>query len=255
VDLIPNGEKLQCLNCHRRPAGGEDRNPFGQAVLDIVGGRKCIEFWRPELAAMDSDGDGRTNGEELGDPAGVWKPGDPDPGDPALVTPPGVDEAAFPKLEIVTVEPAEVSAAGGSRVKVRGASFMPGTVIRIGASELADQVVAGPALIHGAAPALGPTETPGPRDVAAADERGVAILAGGISYVAEPAPRRSPLRGDVDADGAVEVSDAVALVLSLLEGGALPSLAAADADGSTTVDILDAVLILVELSLGELPAA
>ena len=36
-------------------------------------------LWGPELAALDSDGDGATNGQELGDPDGTWLPGDPAP--------------------------------------------------------------------------------------------------------------------------------------------------------------------------------
>lgn len=46
-----------------------------------------------ELAAIDSDGDGFTNGEELQDAGGVWTSGDI--GDPALVTNPG-DINSFP---------------------------------------------------------------------------------------------------------------------------------------------------------------
>ena len=32
--------------------------------------------WTPALCNMDSDGDGQTNGEELGDPHCVWTVGD-----------------------------------------------------------------------------------------------------------------------------------------------------------------------------------
>ena len=42
-----------------------------------------IVLWGSELANMDADGDGFTNGEELGDPDGTWLEGDPSPGDPA----------------------------------------------------------------------------------------------------------------------------------------------------------------------------
>ena len=31
--------------------------------------------WTIELCNLDSDGDGKTNGEELGDPSCVWTPG------------------------------------------------------------------------------------------------------------------------------------------------------------------------------------
>ena len=34
----------------------------------------CRYQWTEALCHMDSDGDGRTNGEELGDPDCVWQP-------------------------------------------------------------------------------------------------------------------------------------------------------------------------------------
>lgn len=35
-----------------------------------------VQAWTRELCQKDSDGDGRTNGEELGDPNCVWRVGD-----------------------------------------------------------------------------------------------------------------------------------------------------------------------------------
>ena len=47
-------------------------NPFGEAL------KQSKFFWTAELCCADSDGDGQTNGKELGDPAwdlaGVWDP-------------------------------------------------------------------------------------------------------------------------------------------------------------------------------------
>ncbi|MGQ9592611.1 MAG: hypothetical protein ACUVYA_20215 [Planctomycetota bacterium] len=88
--LVPNGEVYRCATCHVSEGGGGPRNPFGEAVDRF--GVGCEEFWEPELALLDSDGDGRTNGEELGDREGTWRPGASDPGDPALVTNPGVPD-------------------------------------------------------------------------------------------------------------------------------------------------------------------
>ena len=34
------------------------------------------------MASLDSDGDGVSNGAELGDPDGIWVVGDPDPANP-----------------------------------------------------------------------------------------------------------------------------------------------------------------------------
>ena len=54
-------------------------------------------FWGPELAALDSDGDGFTNGEELGDPDGTWQEGDAAPGDAADITHPGNPDSHPPE--------------------------------------------------------------------------------------------------------------------------------------------------------------
>ncbi len=82
--MIPNGTKFDCQTCHLSRSGGGSRNPFGNAVFSIVRGGSSLPFWSPTLAALDSDGDGFTNGEELGDPDGD---GIPSPG--AEITNPG----------------------------------------------------------------------------------------------------------------------------------------------------------------------
>lgn len=101
VNMMPNGNVNDCSNCHVGPFGGGRRTPFGEAVRSIVGGGTNRPFWDAALAALDSDGDGFTNGEELGDPDGD---GVPTPG--AQVTNPGV-ASDFP--EIVEPEPEPVS--------------------------------------------------------------------------------------------------------------------------------------------------
>ena len=95
--MLPNGNVNSCSNCHFNPGGGGPRNPFGQAVEKLVTRGGMEVFWGPDLAALDSDGDGASNGEELGDPEGQWVQGDPAPGDPARVTHPGnPDDRAEP---------------------------------------------------------------------------------------------------------------------------------------------------------------
>ncbi|XP_052692764.1 DBH-like monooxygenase protein 2 homolog isoform X1 [Crassostrea angulata] len=52
---------------HENELGGGSRNPFGRD-FDAAG-----KSWTVELCRKDSDGDGRTNGEELGDPNCIWR--------------------------------------------------------------------------------------------------------------------------------------------------------------------------------------
>lgn len=67
VSLIPNGSFGGCNTCHEN-GGGTPRNAFG---LDW----DTNSDWSV-LAGLDSDGDGCSNGAELGDPDGLWTPGD-----------------------------------------------------------------------------------------------------------------------------------------------------------------------------------
>lgn len=101
---IPNGGANGCANCHLSAAGGGPRNAFGQMVeadyLSPAGFSGRVQ-WGPELAKLDADGDGFTNGEELGDPDGLWKAGDADPGDMAAVTMPG-DAQSHPVVPVVS---------------------------------------------------------------------------------------------------------------------------------------------------------
>ena len=77
--------------CHTS-GGGTPRNAFGLDVEAIVGASEQ-QFWSAELAALDSYGDGVSNGWELGDPDGD---GDPDPTIP--LTSPG--DALAPGSEL-----------------------------------------------------------------------------------------------------------------------------------------------------------
>ena len=83
------------------------RNAFGQEVganhLSTPGSGGQVE-WSEALAMLDSDGDGFTNGQELQDPAGTWRIGQPFPGDAALVTNPG-DPNDFPNTTAVDLLP------------------------------------------------------------------------------------------------------------------------------------------------------
>lgn len=89
VGAIPNGQELGCANCHTN----NDRNnlgpfnPWGLQIFELDGNVD----WARDCAA-DGDGDGYTNGQELGDPDCVWQPGmtpamprQGHPGDPNIV--------------------------------------------------------------------------------------------------------------------------------------------------------------------------
>jgi len=99
VDDIPNGSKFTCLNCHGDTKASYNTD-FGSDARNYLidnGGAVSTQHieWAP-LCPLDSDRDGWTNGEELGDPNCVWKPGDANP--KGLLTNPGVYESAPPPV-------------------------------------------------------------------------------------------------------------------------------------------------------------
>ncbi len=101
VSLVPRtatamnsvGTERPCITCHNNPDGGAGcvngggtkpcLNPFGEAFRD------ASRFWDEDLAALDSDADGFTNGQELQDPLGTWRLGQSAPGVAEQVTRPG----------------------------------------------------------------------------------------------------------------------------------------------------------------------
>jgi len=89
VTQIPNGPKFSCANCHVDPFGGGPRNAFGQSVENGFLNNQGQVIWNSSLAAMDSDGDGASNGTELQDASGSWRIGNNNPGNLSLVTNPG----------------------------------------------------------------------------------------------------------------------------------------------------------------------
>ncbi|KAK3764739.1 hypothetical protein RRG08_042048 [Elysia crispata] len=79
---------------HENPAGGGTRNSFG---LDF---RAAGYRWTQELCQMDSDGDGKTNGQELGDPTCAWTPAGAPPSRTENITHPGVcDPIDLPRCQ------------------------------------------------------------------------------------------------------------------------------------------------------------
>ena len=87
---VPHGPTFSCRTCHLNPSGGAV-NSFGFDVsLRLVNGNAD---W-PALCDLDSDQDGFSNGEELGDPECTWRVGSPAPS--VSPTEPG-DASSFPR--------------------------------------------------------------------------------------------------------------------------------------------------------------
>jgi len=87
VNQIPHGTQFSCETCHTGQGG--PRNAFGSQVSNNYLDTNGDVTWGAELAGLEADGDGVTNGAELQDPNGEWQIGDPDPGDATKVTNPG----------------------------------------------------------------------------------------------------------------------------------------------------------------------
>lgn len=100
LDKVPN-VPAGCNTCHTT-GGGTPRNSFGLALEALVTPNGREVFWGPELAALDSDGDGFTNGQELGDPAGTWQEGNERPGNADETTHPGDPDSHPPEVDTPT---------------------------------------------------------------------------------------------------------------------------------------------------------
>lgn len=77
VTQVPNNT-WGCGLCHQGASGGP-RNPFG---LDVGATLNGADVNWSAICDLDSDGDGYTNGEELGDPSCMWVTGNPNPPGP-----------------------------------------------------------------------------------------------------------------------------------------------------------------------------
>lgn len=76
VEDIPNAPS-SCNTCHTN-GGNSPRNTFGQQVAQNLTGTPVNEArvdW-DTLCGLDADGDGVSNGIELGDPDCMWMPGE-----------------------------------------------------------------------------------------------------------------------------------------------------------------------------------
>ncbi len=77
VQNIPNGGVFQCVSCHTDASASSFTNFGSNARSHLEDGpavQQANVIWS-ELCPLDSDNDGRSNGEELGDPDCIWSPG------------------------------------------------------------------------------------------------------------------------------------------------------------------------------------
>jgi hypothetical protein len=140
---------------------------------------------------------------------------------------------------------------GSTRVFVFGNDYSQSTVITVGDRPLLDAEFVSDELIVGRAPALDPGEGVGLRDVVAADERGSSRLENGLRYV-ERASERLFVRADANANGAVDLSDAIYILGFLFLGRPtqIDCLDAADTDENGRLELTDAIFLLQFLFLG-----
>lgn len=80
-EYVAGVPSVDCGSCHVSPGGDGPRNAFGEDVdAKMPRTGPTDETWAI-LFCADSDGDGKTNGQELGDPCGAWRVGDASPGE------------------------------------------------------------------------------------------------------------------------------------------------------------------------------
>ena len=88
------GLRRPCITCHDNADGGAGCMPMAEPCLNPFGmAFRAAGFnWGRSLAALDSDADGFTNGQELQEPTGTWTVVEDPPGVAAYVTRPGLAE-------------------------------------------------------------------------------------------------------------------------------------------------------------------
>mmetsp|Transcript_35018 Transcript_35018/g.83031 ORF Transcript_35018/g.83031 Transcript_35018/m.83031 type:complete len:369 (-) Transcript_35018:765-1871(-) len=125
---LPNGGKVPdpdrtgefCRGWgHTSCFGGGPRNTFG---LDF---KNHGLQWTKDLCTKDSDGDGQTNGQELGDPCCQWSKGNPLPLPETLVSHPGRSDSTLDRPAALTDCADAAGARNTSESTPPGSSVIP----------------------------------------------------------------------------------------------------------------------------------
>ena len=277
VGQIPNGFEIGCTTCHERFGGGP-RTPFGRDVNRTLDDDDVD--WQA-ICDLDSDGDGFTNGEELGDPDCSWSEGDPAPSDNFPSNPGEAD--SFPAADVaVTIEGPE-SAQAGESISYTVAAFNLGardaSEVRIdlllpeGMTGVipGDECGVNPEgvscfLIEDLRPNFG-SNLFFAVEVSAEAAAGTYVVQARVrtstpetddennlvsieTEVAVPA-RPSFKRGDSNDDGDLGISDSLRLFNGLFLGGEMPGCReAGDSNNDGSVDITDGIFVLQYLFIG-----
>ncbi len=146
---------------------------------------------------------------------------------------------------LASLEPKEGPAGGSMRVIITGTDFQKLARVFFGDSRgTVDEVRPDGALIA----VFTPAHDEGTVDVKVENVDGQsAILAGAFSFI--PGGNKF-VRGDADFNKAVNMTDAIVLLLHLFQGGSLACEKAADADDNGELEIADAIFILKYQFLG-----
>lgn len=91
---IPNAAVNDCDTCHIPNDPNDARNLFGQELQPLADANAPLDTWWDAVKELDSDQDGQTNAQELGDPCLEWTMALPagrtfdisNPGDPMSVS-------------------------------------------------------------------------------------------------------------------------------------------------------------------------
>jgi hypothetical protein len=230
----------------------EDVLPAG-VTLAIVLGREVEDLLSYSMEARDFDGDGYSDlfpnamrGDGSGDVEG--EDDGTNTGEAYLVSGFRLTQASG-KPELSAVHPADGPVEAATPVVIHGSGFTTDadTTVRAGGVALAGARVVNGRRIEVTVP---PGETTGPVAIAVANRYGEALLAGGFFRTG------AFIRGDVDRDGTVAITDPIRyLNFAFLGLGPIPCDDAADTDDSGALNLTDPIRTLNHLFLGGPPPA